>query len=366
MISRNLNAATSRPAFVVASVVLCCGLISTEPGVASTPARDSVAFTQSPATSPRTLIEGLYVEFNRISNKSINLKEIHATMKQRLNFFMDYREMSSRILGKVRWDKLFKPQRQEFQSLLSSMVRNGHVKRFKPGRKIAISYDDYVRVLKDGRAQVRTTVEIGKTSADVYYSMHFKNGDWAVYDIVVDEVSQVQTYRKSFRKVLKKEGWKGLIKRMRISTLPATPALEKSRSSVMPPAKNRTELDKLSEIIDAAIAGDYVVIVPLREIDPNGVWKPGAFCTGQKYKATIISAVDVDMKASAFTCGTIISVPMKISKVLSGLEKSLSNKSLCTCLDCEKSNVHTKGETKSISAWLSGKETPISAVSKKK
>jgi len=35
-----------------------------------------------------------------------------------------------------------------------------------------------------------------------------------VHDIVVDEASQVQTYKQSFKKVLDRDGWDGLIRRM--------------------------------------------------------------------------------------------------------------------------------------------------------
>jgi ABC-type transporter MlaC component len=44
-----------------------------------------------------------------------------------------------------------------------------------------------------------------------------RDGRWWVYDIVVDDASQLQTYRRSFSKILDKEGWDGLIKRMQRS-----------------------------------------------------------------------------------------------------------------------------------------------------
>ncbi len=57
-----------------------------------------------------------------------------------------------------------------------------------------------------------------RTSASVYYSMIVKGGAWRVYDIIVDDVSQLATYKRSFRKILAKEGWKGLVARMKKST----------------------------------------------------------------------------------------------------------------------------------------------------
>tara|TARA_Y100000310_G_scaffold74886_1_gene71132 strand:- start:2017 stop:2913 length:897 start_codon:yes stop_codon:yes gene_type:complete len=288
-------------------------------------------------------IKGLYAEFNQISNRSGDLKELHTTIGRQMDSFMDYHEMAVRILGKERWNKLSRLQHQEFQRLLSALVRKTYVQRFRPGRKFAISYDDRVRMLKDGRAQIRTTIEFGRSSVSAYYSMYSNSGGWSIYDIVVDEASQVQIYRRSFQRILKKEGWRGLIKRMRISA-----GLKEDK----PFSKKQTEFDKLAAFINNAGPGDYIIIVPLRDIDPNGAWKPGAFCAGQKYKATITNRTDINMKASAFLCATIISVPMKTSKVLNDLKRSFSNKSLCASIDCKKSKVYTKGKTKSVFKWL--------------
>ena len=328
---------------LMVATLLCCGLISPGFSATSTP-KHIKASTPVPADAgAMAFIKGLYAEFNRISNRSIDLKELHTTIGRQMDSFMDYREMACRVLGKEQWNKFSRLQQQEFQHLLSALVRKTYVQRFKPGRKFAISYDDHVRVLSDGRAQIRTTIEYGRANVSAYYSLHSNNAGWSIYDIVVDEVSQVQIYRRSFQRILKKEGWRGLIKRMRISA-----GLKEDK----PFSKKQTEFDKLAAFINNADPGDYIIIVPLRDIDPNGAWKPGAFCAGQKYKATITGRTDINMKASAFLCVTIINVPMKTSKVLNDLKRSFSNKSLCTSIDCKKSKVYTKGKTKSVFKWL--------------
>jgi phospholipid transport system substrate-binding protein len=38
--------------------------------------------------------------------------------------------------------------------------------------------------------------------------------EWKVYDIFTDDVSLVRNYKRQFRRVIKEEGWKGLIGRM--------------------------------------------------------------------------------------------------------------------------------------------------------
>jgi len=326
---------------LTAAVFLCCGLIAPANGATTTPKH--IKMPSPLADKAAAFIRGLYAEFDRISNRTTDTKELHTAIARQMDTFMDYREMAVRILGKERWSKLSKSQHQEFQHLLSALVHKTYVQRFRPGHKFTISYDEQVRVLKDGRTQVRTTIDFERASVNAYYSMRFNNVGWSIYDIIVDEVSQVQIYRRSFRRILKKEGWKGLMKRMRISA-----GLKEDKLV----SKKQTEFDKLAAFINNADPGDYIIIVPLRDIDPNGAWKPGAFCAGQKYKATIINRTGINMKASAFLCATVISVPMKTSKVLNDLKRSFSNKSLCTSIDCKKSKVYTKGKTKSVFKWL--------------
>ena len=38
--------------------------------------------------------------------------------------------------------------------------------------------------------------------------------EWKVFDIFTDEVSLVKNYKRQFRRVIKEEGWSGLIGRM--------------------------------------------------------------------------------------------------------------------------------------------------------
>ena len=53
------------------------------------------------------------------------------------------------------------------------------------------------------------------------YSMHKTDRGWKIYDIVVEGVSLVLTYRSEFDAVVKQEGVDGLIKRLAQKNTPA-------------------------------------------------------------------------------------------------------------------------------------------------
>jgi phospholipid transport system substrate-binding protein len=57
-------------------------------------------------------------------------------------------------------------------------------------------------------------------------------GEWRVYDVVIEEVSLVSTYRKTYGKIVDREGFDGLFARMekKIEELQNTPAPKKTQT----------------------------------------------------------------------------------------------------------------------------------------
>lgn len=162
---------------------------------------------------PQKFVAGMYDRLNLMTQQAQTLAELHKAIGQELRGIVDYTEMARLTLGQ-KWTEITEPQKKEFTDLLSRMVLNTYVKRFKPGSPVAIAWTG-VRQPGPNKAIVATTIKVKKTSADVEYALLMQDGRWKVYDIVVDDASQVQTYRQSFKKVLDREGWEGLMKRMK-------------------------------------------------------------------------------------------------------------------------------------------------------
>jgi phospholipid transport system substrate-binding protein len=50
----------------------------------------------------------------------------------------------------------------------------------------------------------------------VEYRLLHKDGDWKVYDIVIEGVSLVNNYRTQFNTIITKDSYAGLVKQMRL------------------------------------------------------------------------------------------------------------------------------------------------------
>lgn len=168
----------------------------------------------SDTKDPQKFIGLLYERLNQLSQAAPTLDALHASIGKELTGVVDYEEMGRLTLAS-RWPQQTSAEQQEFVRLLAGMVLNTYVKRFKPGNAVDLKWDGPPRTLSQGRVQVPTVLTVKKTSADVHYAMLTKPTGWWVYDIVIDDASQVQTYRTSFKKILDKEGWPGLMTRMR-------------------------------------------------------------------------------------------------------------------------------------------------------
>ena len=167
----------------------------------------------SPVGKPQEYIEKLHVRLDALVKANAKLDARHAAIAQELDGALDYAEMAKLTLPTA-WDGFAPDQRSEFVRLLQKMVQNTYVRRFKPGTPAQVAYGA-TKTLPNGRFEVATTIVVNKVSADVHYLLLPGDGHWSVYDLVVDEASQVQSYRKNFGKILDKEGYGGLITRMK-------------------------------------------------------------------------------------------------------------------------------------------------------
>lgn len=220
-----LTPARHRPQFAVVLLTICSLAVAfnaqaAKPKAKTKPA-EAVPAQPAPEAKPagnpgdpQKFISGLYDRLNQLSQKAPNLDVLHGQIGKELNTIVDYTEMARLTLG-AKWDEVTPVQRTEFTDLLAKMVLNTYVRRFKPGSAVEITWGAAPKTLSEGKVKITSTITVKKTSADVQYALLPRGGQWWVFDIVVDDASQVQTYRQSFKKILDKEGWPGLVQRMR-------------------------------------------------------------------------------------------------------------------------------------------------------
>ena len=66
-------------------------------------------------------------------------------------------------------------------------------------------------------ATVRSKVVTAPAHRDtpLDYRLHLRDGRWKVYDVLIDHVSFVSTYRSEFDRILQRESYAALVERLR-------------------------------------------------------------------------------------------------------------------------------------------------------
>lgn len=112
----------------------------------------------------------------------------------------DFTELSKRSLGQ-NWDKFNPDQQKEFIKLYKSLLEETYSEK-------VTSYTDEKIVIKkevslsEKTVEVQTTVITKTSEVPIYYRLMEKNGNWKVYDVVIEGVSLVSNYRTQFREIL--------------------------------------------------------------------------------------------------------------------------------------------------------------------
>lgn len=144
-------------------------------------------------------------------------KAVRNDVKKIVNDFLDYQELARRALG-PHWDARTKKEQQEFVSVLRDLIERNYVKQLKTNVDYEIQYRS--EEIKDGEAAVHTAVEIqrnGRTAETLidYKMSRTPEGKWLVWDVITDDVSLVRNYKSQFNKIIQKESYEALVKKMK-------------------------------------------------------------------------------------------------------------------------------------------------------
>jgi phospholipid transport system substrate-binding protein len=123
-----------------------------------------------------------------------------------------YDEMAKRSLG-LPWKQLNDEERQEFVQLFSQLLRDTFAGRFDQYSDEEI---EFLHERHEGLyAEVSTKLTGSKTNTAVDYRLLQRAGDWRVYDIIVDDISMVHSYREQFTSIIRKSSYAELVVKLR-------------------------------------------------------------------------------------------------------------------------------------------------------
>ena len=118
------------------------------------------------------------------------------------------------------WGQLKEKQQKAFTKALKKMLLRRYSKYFNPNKKFSVKFPqptEYKLVRGEKFSRVKTIVY--STTKDFEFEVDFififRDEHWMLCDIYIDGVSSTRNYRSSLRRIFKKEGYKGMMKRVK-------------------------------------------------------------------------------------------------------------------------------------------------------
>jgi len=170
------------------------------------------------ATSP---LETIQTQVNRalevLRDPALKAESAKAAKEKKiwaiLDGIFDYTELSKRTSAQ-HWKRFSPDQQGEFTRLFGKLLGTVYMDRIIAYKDEKVVFGK-VSQLSDKTAEVQSEVVRSSKSIPIHYRMILENGEWKVYDVVIEGVSLVQNYRSQFREILMNKPPEDLLKILR-------------------------------------------------------------------------------------------------------------------------------------------------------
>ena len=157
------------------------------------------------------------VIFDLLGKQDIEKNERNEKIVRELNEIMDFQLAAYLSLGK-HWKKISKTQKKEFVKIFQQYINNYIVEKIDlyTNQKIDIGNSN---IVKKGRADLEIGILSGGETLQVNFKLRKnKKKEWRVYDVDIEGVSLITTFRSQFSGVLKNSSFEELLEKLKNPT----------------------------------------------------------------------------------------------------------------------------------------------------
>ena len=157
------------------------------------------------------------VIFDLLGKQDIEKNERNEKIVGELNEIMDFQLAAYLSLGK-HWKKISKTQKKEFVETFQQYINNYIVEKIDLYTNQKIDIGDS-KIVKKGRAELEIGILSGGETLQVNFKLRKnKKKEWRVYDVDIEGVSLITTFRSQFSGVLKNSSFEELLEKLKNQT----------------------------------------------------------------------------------------------------------------------------------------------------
>ena len=171
-----------------------------------------VAGGASPTETVQGAVQQVFAQDGPVIKK-VSVEERRADIRKVAEGLFDFQEMSRRSLGPT-WDKVSAADRDEFVRLFTNLVATAYMGKIEQYTGEPIKYEG--EQIDGSEASVRSRVVTPKgAEINLEYRLYRVDERWAVYDVKVDGISLVASYKAQFARLLQRSSFPELLKQLR-------------------------------------------------------------------------------------------------------------------------------------------------------
>ena len=175
--------------------------------------------------APGTLVENLFNEMNeklQADKEKIEADRgyLLALGNEVLAPYVAFDKMAKKVLGK-HWRKITEDQQERYTKAFKERVSLAMVSQYDPSKNYVLKITGERRNKKGNLVLVKSAVKesSGASSYLIDYKLYQnkKTQQWQVYDVIVEGISVLQSFKSASAEEIKKNGIEELIKQLEVS-----------------------------------------------------------------------------------------------------------------------------------------------------
>ncbi|MBI4827120.1 MAG: ABC transporter substrate-binding protein [Nitrospirae bacterium] len=169
----------------------------------------------SPKASLQSTIDAILALLRDKSLSTPDKKEVRREkIRALLNERFDFAEMGKRSLAN-HWKERTPAEQKEFVAIFSDLLEASYIGKIEGYTNEKVTYDSE-QIKGEGKyGQVETSIVTEKVDIPIDYKLINKDGKWLVYDVTIEGVSFVSTYKGQYNEIIVKNSYAKLIEQMK-------------------------------------------------------------------------------------------------------------------------------------------------------
>ena len=136
-----------------------------------------------------------------LSQKEVTEETKRQQIMDVINPVINFSLMAKLTLGKENWGRLTPDERNRFVDMFVERLKASYLNKITLYSDQTVTYEKAVE--ESGKVQAPTYLETKDGRIEIIYKFYSADGQWQVYDVEIDGVSFIKSYRSQFDEVLK-------------------------------------------------------------------------------------------------------------------------------------------------------------------